>query len=289
MERKEPFIPVLTSISKAVEEALSGRKHLNFGLLFNKWMKVKEEKNHSLSFSFVAKVVKEDLLDKYAFCKPSIKTRLDAQHKLRMDFFQEMKRSGFQQYCFKARAKTSLILGLGNAHPSERGFTLHWTLGIPYIPAESIKGVVRLAFLIERARKDPSFFDHWAAQDDDYWMAVREIFGAQEHGSHGAYRGKVMFLDALPLDVPELMVEIATPHYRDYYKGERGPTEDQHPVPLPFLAVKPGTEFLFCCLFKDLSPQAQRELEQAFQYAILEHGLGAKTSLGHGVFEVVRK
>ncbi|RLA95544.1 MAG: hypothetical protein DRG83_18540, partial [Deltaproteobacteria bacterium] len=108
MRKKEPFIPLPSSISKAVKEALSERRHLNFGLLFNKWMKIKEEKNHSLTFSFVAKLVKEDLLDEYASCKPSIKTLLDAHHKLRINFFQEMERFDFQHHCFKARAKTSL-------------------------------------------------------------------------------------------------------------------------------------------------------------------------------------
>ncbi|MBX6423227.1 type III-B CRISPR module RAMP protein Cmr6 [Thermosulfurimonas sp. F29] len=167
----------------------------------------------------------------------------------------------------------------------ERGFTFHRTLGIPYIPAESIKGVVRLVYLVEKAQEDPNFFENWAREDNLFWNELSKPFGRMEKEGKSAQRGKVVFLDALPIEPPELTLEIITCHYPEYYEERRGPTEDQHPRPLPFLAVAPGSKFRFILLIhEDLEEEFRKRVREAFEAALTEHGFGAKTALGHGRF-----
>jgi CRISPR-associated protein Cmr6 len=91
----------------------------------------------------------------------------------------------------------------------------------------------------------------------------------------------------MPVNVPELGLEITTCHYPDYYGAKRGPTEDQNPMPLPFLAVMNNGDTFFDFTFlvsNSLSSEEQNQLKEAFRLAISEHGFGAKTALGHGRF-----
>jgi len=145
--------------------------------------------------------------------------------------------------------------------------------------------VVRLAYLVQKAQEDPDFFDLWAREDEKFWQYLAKPFGRAEK-ENGAERGKVIFLDAFPVEVPALSLEITTCHYPDYYGGKRGPTEDQNPNPLPFLAVKPGVPFRFVLLAsKGLEDEEVEALRKAFASTLTDYGFGAKTALGHGRFE----
>ena len=91
--------------------------------------------------------------------------------------------------------------GLGRKHPVENGFAWHHTLGTPFLPGTSVKGMVR------------AWAKTWEqAEEQD----LARIFGpeplAQEAGV-----GSVIFLDALPIGSVTLKAEIMTPHYGPYY------------------------------------------------------------------------
>ncbi len=274
------FYPLPEKICKSLPTL---GNNFNFGLYFNKWLPI-YLKNGFSSYEFQTKQA-EEVLKKYkdGIC-PVLQNLLRQKHREIEGLIQAFANLGYEPL-IKADyiLKTSLIIGLGNVHPTERGFTFHWTLGLPYIPAEGMKGVVRLAYLVEKAQEEPDFFENWAKEDEKFWQYLAKPFGRAEK-ENGAERGKVVFLDAFPVEVPELTLEITTCHYPDYYGGKRGPTEDQNPNPLPFLAVKPGVQFRFVMLVsKELKDE--EALRKAFTSALTKHGFGAKTALGHGRFE----
>ncbi|SFM73772.1 type III-B CRISPR module RAMP protein Cmr6 [Thermodesulforhabdus norvegica] len=299
------FRPLPGDVDAAVNRCLE-EGSFNFGLYFNKWLRVTEveAKNEPLiQYNFQVRPVTagqgagaqkyqlSEVLENFDRLRGKLSEVLKKRRELIDNACSAFKKLGYSELSFEAELRTALIVGLGNASPVERGFTLHWTMGIPYIPAESVKGVVRLAFLVEKAGEDDGFFKHWADEDGDYLLAVRNLFGCPEGRSQEdrvpSHRGKVVFLDALPLDVPKFTAEITTCHYGDYYAGLRGPAEDQNPNPVPFLAVAPGVRFRFVMLTAQELPQTERkELEKAFKAALQEHGFGAKTALGHGRFSL---
>lgn len=305
--KSSAFIPIPDEVYQEIKKSLD-RDNFNFGLYFNKWLTVTateiSDKRKAIEYKFQAKSVTENRikdsedayqLDKalryYKRLRDALSKILENRQKEIEKCCEAFEKIGYSRCSYKAILKTPLIIGLGNSNPVERGFTFHWTMGIPYIPAESVKGVVRLAYLVETARENHDFFKHWAEEDKEYLLCLKNIFGCAgeevKDEEISSFRGKVVFLDAIPSKVPELIPEITTCHYTDYYGGKRGPTEDQNPNPVPFFAVKPGVEFEFRMLiWKEISDEEKVNLKTAFESALSEHGFGAKTALGHGKFSV---
>jgi CRISPR-associated protein Cmr6 len=81
------------------------------------------------------------------------------------------------------------------------------------------------------------------------------------------------------------------PHYGDYYSDENGetpPADYLDPTPIKFLTVSKGTKFTF----RALVPQDSNLFEPvkiAFENAIKDEGVGAKTAVGYGRFEIQRR
>jgi len=94
-----------------------------------------------------------------------------------------------------------------------------------------------------------------------------------------------------------------SPHYKTYYTGPEeknekkfeGPIETDATVPIKFLSVAPGTEFIFRCFVSPLVTQENKvdtswsenddkAIETMFKSALTEIGLGGKTSIGYGHF-----
>jgi CRISPR-associated protein Cmr6 len=81
------------------------------------------------------------------------------------------------------------------------------------------------------------------------------------------------------------------PHYGDYYSDDKGktpPADYLSPNPIKFLTVATGTVFAFRAVAekKDDLPQKVRN---AFISALTQEGVGAKTAIGYGRFEVVEE
>ncbi|MFA7061724.1 MAG: type III-B CRISPR module RAMP protein Cmr6 [Pedobacter sp.] len=176
--------------------------------------------------------------------------------------------------------KTSSVFvsGLGRSHPVENGFSWHQTLGCPYLPGSSVKGVVRAwAFgELEEAKDMTQIF---------------RIFGTRgENSNEGKHVGSVIFLDALPTETINLKAEILTPHYGPWYQNSNTPPGDWHkPIPIFFLAVKSGQSFDFGIMPANPSDEQDKAdcrtvcdwLVQALEYS----GVGAKTAIGFGRFD----
>lgn len=190
-----------------------------------------------------------------------------------------------------------IILGLGHESVYETSITLHHTYGIPYIPATSLKGVVRswiiqekyFAQLTENEKKDKNSgekAEKKAMKDKEFC----DLFGCDDNSYYGkARQGQVTFFDAYPCSEPTIDVDIMNPHYPDYYGGDKPPTDYQNPIPIPFLMVgnkdvnKKALRFQFILGIKNTEDSSLLDTAQKWLVkALTEHGIGAKTAVGYG-------
>ncbi len=260
----------------------------NFGLWFNKYIPFGDCTNNAeckpSDKNGGAEKVKEYYKNVYDKCKTRCKKELEKKHEEQKRFIEAF----VQEYgCFTYEAilENRLILGLGLDHPSETSMLFDRNVGIPYIPASSIKGIVRLANFLCTVNDDMEPDQKGFIADDEI-PGTKELFGSQQ------YRGRAIFLDAYPKDVPELVLDIMNPHYPDYYAPDNKtvfPADNQNPNPIKFLTVKEGTLFLFhCLLHRKTTSEFQDAIKNAFLKALQEQGLGAKTSLSYGFFTVIK-
>ncbi|HHY63012.1 MAG: type III-B CRISPR module RAMP protein Cmr6 [Bacillota bacterium] len=178
----------------------------------------------------------------------------------------------------RARTVWRFVSGLGASHPLEAGFIWHRTLGVPYLPSSSVKGMVR------------AWLTHWLGGADDVAAErararAAELFGDTETVG----MGRLMFFDAVPETPPRLEMDIMNPHYGPYYSDPQKnlPGDYYSPVPVNFLVVPAGQWFEFT-----LAPADPRCTEddlaegiELLQKALEVIGCGAKTAVGYGVFE----
>jgi CRISPR-associated protein Cmr6 len=130
-------------------------------------------------------------------------------------------------------------------------------------------------------------------EDDPVRRRVNALFG--EHTG-----GLLTFYDAVPLPGQDglLQTDILNPHYPDYYRdpGSHPPSDDQNPVPVYFLAVKPAAAFVFRFRLGPLPqdwPHAGRETLEEEVKGWLRDGLetwgaGGKTAAGYGYFQTAK-
>lgn len=165
------------------------------------------------------------------------------------------------------------VTGLGREHPVENGFAWHHTLGTPYLPGSSVKGIVR----------------NWAEQWDsaDAEITTR-IFGPRSKNDSDASVGSVIFMDALPTAPVQLKADVMTPHYGPYYSEGKDPGDWHNPIPIPFLVVNEGQEFLFGIIPR--TPGSKTDIQDCeivkeWLFNALNYiGAGAKTAVGYGRF-----
>jgi CRISPR-associated protein Cmr6 len=176
----------------------------------------------------------------------------------------------------KAQAQGRMAIGLGGESVLETSITLHCTYGVPYIPGSALKG---LAARYARNRLEEQT---WKKGSDAY----KTIFGDTAEASY------VTFFDALYVpgsakqDHP-LAFDVITVHHPEYYRGESCPPADwDNPTPVSFLSTTGS--YLVALHGPDSWVEAAFEI---LQLALVEEGIGAKTSSGYGrmVFEDVAK
>jgi len=182
---------------------------------------------------------------------------------------EEMERLGWKSQEFAGQVNGRMIIGLGAIHPQETSMTFHHTYGIPYIPGTAIKGVTRHWVIFEKFGQD----ERQAEEDSQF----KRIFGIQEKS------GEIIFLDAFPISSIHLKIDVINPHYPDYYDKGNPPTDWQNPRPVKFLTVE-ETWFQFYLLGKDqkLLNNSVESLKQALQ----NFGIGSKTAVGYGYFDL---
>ena len=217
---------------------------------------------------------------------------------------EDLKTLGYDYQKIEMKTSWRLVVGLGATHPEETSMIFHHIYGIPYIPASTIKGAVKhhiaqkisqniLKEFPERSYMEilssiTKFLDkgELVLNDDridvnnikkDFDDAVK-IFGTQSQ------KGNVIFLDAYPIDNVKLEIDIINPHYPDYYSKEKVPGDWQLPNPISFLTIGKNVKFRFYILSRD---QRLLKISKNWLESVLKsHGIGAKTSLGYGFFEI---
>lgn len=166
--------------------------------------------------------------------------------------------------CAVFTTASRFVTGLGRSHPVENGFAWHSTLGTPYLPGSSVKGMVRV----------------WAEQETDPRPGGEELnrlLGEQNSV------GNVCFLDALPIKPVRLEADVMTPHYAGWSEKDDPPGDWRSPTPIPFLATATGTSFLFGIIpLRHTSAQDLILVESWIQDALEWAGIGAKTAIGYG-------
>lgn len=278
------MIPIYREITEVVSNNYNNG---NPGLLFNKFIDLNPNGYSPL----------ENYLDNYTEKYNRIKNNADNL----------LEKKHFHQYCFcktfeklydilivSAELLTPMIIGIGQSHPGEVGMIFDHTIGIPYIPASSVKGIVRFSHIlnmIEDPKNEDKILDRDEIDDEEDWTFVKHLFGT---GGDKGNVGNVIFLDAYPIKSPNLHVDIINPHYQKYYTDERNttpPSDNLEPVPIKFLTVKNKNEFIFRVLIKkNIILEDGKTLfdliKKALERVLTIEGIGAKTAIGYGRFKI---
>ena len=159
-------------------------------------------------------------------------------------------------------ADSRFVTGLGRSHPVENGFAWHHTLGTPFLPGSSVKGMVR-AWAKAKGEEDK----------------VNRLLGKQDDP------GSIAFLDAIPTGSVQLEADVMTPHYGGW-NPDNPPGDWNDPTPIPFLTVAKGASFLFGIVpcSDDVCDDELNRVWEWLKDALDWTGAGAKTAVGYGRF-----
>ncbi|WP_427365701.1 type III-B CRISPR module RAMP protein Cmr6 [Candidatus Caldatribacterium saccharofermentans] len=277
----------------------------NVALIFSKLIPVSEEKGNKAKHLGVVQRELEHALrgDILRHLEKKVRTLVG-----------ELGEVGYKSCEIPAETVFRLVVGLGGVHPEETSMIFHHVYGIPYIPGSAVKGVTR-QWAVRRMGEEVwqknrdvewddileylvSSLERGVLEEREGWEIGEEtqkefkkavaVFGTQEH------EGGVIFLDAYPVRNLRCKLDIMNPHYAKYYEDENNPEipgDWLSPVPIPFLTVDSGTEFLFFLLSRDSELfDAMDLLDTACSWlkeALEKEGLGAKGSLGYGRFRIL--
>ena len=203
-----------------------------------------------------------------------VREQLNALQKRYEAMLKWYEQRGFAVKRIQAQPVWRFVVGLGAAHVLETGITLHRLFGLPIIPGSALKGVARAyARLVEGKPEDAP--------------ELIAVFGTTEQA------GSVIFFDAIPLEVPKFQLDIMNPHYPQYYDKRGGtskepapPADWDSPRPVFFLTV---TETPYRFAIAARSEQGNHLLDLAESWlkgALMELGIGAKTSADYGFWDV---
>jgi len=172
-------------------------------------------------------------------------------------------------------ARSRLAIGLGADHPTENGLLFDRTVGVPYLPGASLRGLCR----------------HFAVLTNVPREEMLHLFGSQTTRASDPTPkrlGMLRFFDAYPVAWPALDVDVLTPHHRSYYQsgGKHPPGDWESPVPVVFLTVAPGASFrVHLGADGAHGGDAEAALERAVSWLVDAAdllGVGAKTAVGYG-------
>jgi len=200
---------------------------------------------------------------------------------------------------FRCETTGPLTLHLSRASALENaGICLHPLYGFAYLPGSGLKGMA-CAFA-------ETVWLPTQADPKQAWRQIEAVFGwapssdrekdwklqgiPDRSKEDNARVGSVVFHDAWPTAWPKLFVDIVNNHHPKYYQNDdngHGPGDWEDPVPVYFLAVKPGTTFTFA-LSKRRADGPDEPLDLACRWllgALCHLGAGAKTNAGYGAFK----
>lgn len=247
-------------LPKTISQAISNQNVDNFGLFFQKYVRYAEnwtlnqEEQHSLLNEYVNVI--DNLRNKNI-----LMPLLNSYHK-RIDASIEIFKQSQQVEVLIFEVVWRMCIGLGSGTVLEgSGMTFHPILGLPYIPGSSLKGLLRSYLFLDK---------NWQENQTEYI----EIFGDQNQ------KGRIEFLDALPINMPKFEIDILNCHYSQYYQDNKPPGDWQNPVPVYFLTIAKGSKFKTALISKDV--ESAKKAAQYLREAVSILGIGAKTRAGYG-------
>lgn len=220
---------------------------------------------------------------------------------------------------YKVSLTTSnrLVVGLGSTSVLESSIKLHHIYGVPYIPSSAIKGVLRaykmwelsdwnlelfkafefaISLVYEKCKSPDTEFSKklneinskelnseqrvLIEKKDEIIKKKNELFNFLSIFGSQSVKGSLIVFDAFPEIFKGFDIDIMNPHYPEYYQGNEPPADWQNPTPIKFLAIPKGTRFNFYFL------NPYEHLETDLKNALSVFGIGAKTSLGYGIFSI---
>lgn len=178
-----------------------------------------------------------------------------------------------ESYTYGVAFQNRLILGEGSVTPysSVVLLKLHPLYGVPYIAASTIKGNLRSCWR--------ELYSGLSGEELD--KEEIELFGSAEPDHNGGEG--LIFFDSYP-DQFTLTLDVANPHYKDYYSGKSNPTDDQKLTPIMIICLeKSHFEIPLACNNEKLWNREKTRIMDAFKLMIETYGIGAKTALGYGM------
>jgi len=243
--------------------AQSETKIDNFALGLQKFARINKDKEDQKD--------KYDISDQFDDFKLRLAVSQDMMNALlsrNSGIKRDIESAGYKSEVYRCKPECRFVIGLGSESVYETSMTFHHVYGIPYIPGSAVKGVTRSWVIIN----DYDQNEKKALENNEFI----DIFGSQDN------RGKVIFMDAYPIEKPIIEKDIMNPHFSKYYSGEEQPPADYlSPTPIFFLTVT-DTPFEFMLISKN-----NALLQKALGWlkdSLSEHGIGAKTALGYGYF-----
>jgi len=267
------WLPLYLGLGQKESTPFAKPETANTGLLFDKfcdiwsgpekWEPEVPPKGDSVRLSFLKEI--RDHLNEH----PRVMQQLGRLHERRQKLLAKIEG---KELFYKTSWRFIPELGMG--HVLETGFVWHRTLGVPYLPGSSIKGMMR------------AWAEQWKGVDT---ANIAYLFGnSDENGA-----GHLIVFDALPTTCPKLELDIMTPHYGPYYVDpEHNPPADYYsPTPIPFLAVAADQEFEFAIAHRNPNKDPQTAKDNVakgidlLKEALSNIGAGGKTAVGYGQFK----
>lgn len=283
--RSSPRLPPVWGrheVEKLFDGAMPRKPSIpNPGLVFDRYLKIWATDTSLLTERFDAL---QQFVEEYGRLQQDYTPLLQAVH----GRLERITAEGSGQ-ALRVAPRGRFVSGLGTSHPLENGFCFDYTLGVPYLPGSSVKGLCRRMAELERDVQ-----------------TVLDLFGEESEDDESATEGDIIALPAYPEKWPKLEVDVVNCHYQQYYasdpivleeraKGDKvvrvGPHEIEDPVPVFFLTVRGRPEdtcFVFRLASRSNNHSNVREAMALLKHGLNELGIGAKRALGYGLMDALQ-
>jgi CRISPR-associated protein Cmr6 len=210
---------------------------------------------------------------------------------------------------FTATTTTRLTLHLARSAALENvGICLHPIYGFVYLPGSGLKGMAHAYACEHWLGNQPMGQAAPSADRQQKWETICRIFGTADSPwlsdmakrlgvtvPPDAAAGSVVFHEAWPTKVPKLIKDLTNNHHSRYYGDGKAtgdvppPNDAESPIPVNFLAIGEGNEFLFALSPRRAdTPTEDMQLARQWLAGALTHmGCGAKTNAGYGYFKLL--
>ncbi len=259
----------IPAISHYLEPFVNIGNCSNLGLASDKLvLKVDEQNEH-------------DCKDRAVFQRNGFALRDDGLEAYKLAFSRREK--CMSKYCdavlVEIKSTTPVILGSGNPNIHEAGLNLLRPWGVPFIHGSTLKGALS-AYLAKHGGTQ------WKCDEEGKSDLQLQLFGGAKVSD--SYIGNVCFTDAWIQPRPDAWFksDIITPHHKLYYSGtqQHFPDGMENPVPINVSVLKLDLIFQFYLV----GPENERNfLKTTLACLLKEEGIGAKTAVGYGRFELV--